>query len=52
MYDIGKTRLYQTTKYTSFFTFYMLCLFKLSKPISLVYKHIVYKPFGFLHPVI
>ena len=30
IYKIGKTRLYQTAKYTSFFTFYMLCLFKLS----------------------
>ena len=32
MYEIGKARLYQTTKYTSLFTFYMLGLFKFWKP--------------------
>ena len=52
IFEIGKTRLYQTTKYRSFLLFTCYVYLSFRSLTLLVYKYIAYKPFTFLHSVI
>ena len=52
MYEIGKTQLCETTKYTIFLLFTCYVYLSFRSLTLLVHKYIAYKLFTFLHSVI
>ena len=52
MFEIGKTRLCQTTKYTIFLSFTCYVYLSFRSLTLLVHKYIAYRPFTFVNSLI